>query len=74
VLAIRIYRISGITVCSEISDYMQKNKEADIVDIIQGSVLIKEKDRACEFNISTKKVKRLKQLDINYWYVFGGHS
>ena len=55
-LAIRIYRISGITVCSEISDYMQKNKAADIVDIIQGSVLIKEKDRACEFNISTKKV------------------
>ncbi len=48
---------------------MQKNKAADIVDIIQGSVLIKEKDRACEFNISTKKVKRLKQLDINYWYV-----
>ena len=68
-LAIRIYRISGIKVCSEISDYMQKNKAADIVDIIQGSVLIKEKDRACEFNISTKKVKRLKQLDINYWYV-----
>ena len=72
--AIRIYRISGITVCSEISDYMQKNKAADIVDIIQGSILIKDKDRACEFNISTKRIKRLKQSDINYWYVFGGHS
>ena len=58
----------------EISDYMQKNKEADIVDIIQGSILIKDKDRACEFNISTKRIKRLKQSDINYWYVFGGHS
>ena len=54
----------------EISDYMEKNKEANIVDIIQGSVLIKKKDQACEFNLSTKKIKRLKQSDINYWYVF----
>lgn len=61
---------SSLTYEKELTEFLQK-KDRNVFDIIRGKVLVKQKDNAYEFDLSTKKKRILKKSDLNYWYVFG---
>lgn len=62
---------NSLTYERELTEFLEDEKGSGIVDVIGGSALVKRKKSVYEFNLSTKKKKRLQKTDINYWYVFG---
>ena len=62
---------NSLTYERELTEFLEDEKGSGIVDVIGGSALVKREKSVYEFNLSTKKKKRLQKTDINYWYVFG---
>lgn len=53
----------------ELTNFLRGKENLNIVDVIQGKVLVQGKQQAYEFDLQTKKYRKLQQSDTNYWYI-----